>query len=444
MVKSNFIVTGAQYAARPNQNFLRSLESLATDRNAQILILPLQGKTIHEQYEVGLHDVLEAYPVVGGKYKLNNKIRIGDFEVRPNQRNPLTGLSGFAQTDVSMIIPSPKQHLEIIPNSNMKLPKALMSTGVVTMPNYREHFRINKIAKDEHTYGAIFVEIVDGTNFHYRPLQAGQNGKFHDLGRKYDGEKDPEPGRLEALVLGDLHVGDTDIQAYEASMDQIATYAPSRVVLHDFFNGHSVNHHIEKDAITRAQYASRGRESLEAELVLGAKTLDEIVDASNGAQILIVASNHHDFLRRYLTEGKFMNDPENTRIGAKLLADAIDGVDPVQAGLAMFTTIPDNVHFLTRNDDYKVRGWNLSNHGDMGGNGAKGSPRQFAKMYGKSIVGHRHTPFIWRDIYGVGTNTELRLDYTRGPSGWMHTNAFLYPDSKVQLVNTIAGDYGTK
>lgn len=444
MVKSNFIITGAQYAARPNHHFLQSLETLAQERDADILILPLRGKTLDEEHEIGMDGRLLKYENVSGKRKINNKIRIGDYEVRPNQRNPLTGLSGFAQTDVSMIIPSPKQHLQIIPNSNMKLPKALMSTGVLTHPNYREHFRINKIAKDEHTYGAIFVEVVDNTNFHYRPLQANKNGKFHDLGKRYDGEKDPEESSLEALVLGDLHVGDTDQEAYEASINQISSYKPRRVVLHDFFNGHSVNYHIEKDSITRAQYASQGKENLEAELKLGAQTLEELIDVSDGADILIVSSNHHDFLRKYLTEGTFMKDPENTYIGAKLLAQAIDGVDPVKAGLEMFMDLPENVYFLSRNEDFKVRGWNLSNHGDMGGNGARGSPRQFAKMYGKSIVGHRHTPFIWRDIYGVGTNTKLRLDYTKGPSGWMHTNAFLYPDSKVQLVNTIEGDYGTK
>jgi hypothetical protein len=41
----------------------------------------------------------------------------------------------------------------------------------------------------------------------------------------------------------------------------------------------------------------------------------------------------------------------------------------------------------------------------------------------------------------VGTSTELGAEYTRGPSGWMNTDAIVYATGKRTLINYIEGEY---
>ena len=105
----------------------------------------------------------------------------------------------------------------------------------------------------------------------------------------------------------------------------------------------------------------------------------------------------------------------------------------------MFYSTPKNVIFLKRDQDYKVRHWQLGAHGDKGGNGAKGSVKSREKAYGQSITGHTHTPEMLRRTIIVGTSTYLQLRYNEGPSSWMNTHALLYDTGKVQLVNIING-----
>ena len=95
-------------------------------------------------------------------------------------------------------------------------------------------------------------------------------------------------------------------------------------------------------------------------------------------------------------------------------------------------------------DDYKVRGVQLGSHGDKGMSGGRSSIRSREYAHGKSITGHSHTPEILRNTYIVGTSTFLRLPYTKGSaSSWMNTNAILYDNGSVQLLNIIDGRWTT-
>jgi hypothetical protein len=136
-----------------------------------------------------------------------------------------------------------------------------------------------------------------------------------------------------------------------------------------------------------------------------------------------------------------MQDTQNAYLAAKLFVAKVDGDDPLVAGLALSGQLPENVRFLKRDEDYKVRGWQLGSHGDRGPNGGKGSIRSKETAEGKSITGHTHTPEILRDTVVVGTSTYLRLPYTVGPSSWMNTNALLYDTGTAQLVNIIDGSW---
>ena len=124
------------------------------------------------------------------------------------------------------------------------------------------------------------------------------------------------------------------------------------------------------------------------------------------------------------------------------MAPMVDDQDPVAVGLAMIGRIPKNVRFLDYDDDYKIRGVQLGSHGDKGMSGGRSSMRSREYAHGTSITGHSHTPEILRNTYIVGTSTFLRLPYTKGSaSSWMNTNAILYDNGSVQLLNIIDGQW---
>ena len=432
------IVTGAQYNAKPNKNFLKGLEKYCEVNDSELSVVTLRGKTIDEE---DLHPDLQDYSIVNEDKRLNRKIAIKKFDIRPNQINPLTGLERFVQDDTTAVIASPKIAMKVVPNSKRKIPKILMATGVVTLPNYPEKHRINYIAKRDHSYGAVVVETVNSNKYHFRVLNALNNGVFFDLCEKYDGSKEPTTERPPALVLGDWHSGDTDPQVREETFRMLEQYNPKRVFLHDIFNGHSINHWDRGKVLDL--YKNKDRLFLNEEIELVAHDLEEMTRRSPDTHFYVVKSNHDERLYNYLNEMVFAKEthPFNMEIALELALAAANGKDPLEEGVRKFAKNLKNVTFLEDDEDYKVLGWQLANHGHRGSNGSRGSKWAIEKANGKSITMHSHTPEIFRNMYKGGTSTLMDLNYNKGYSGWMNTHVFLYSNGRPQLVNIIDGQH---
>jgi len=443
-----YVVTAAQCRDEDadsivNEEFYASLERLCKERDGELVIIPMAGRTIHDDV---FDDEVRRYLLRRDK-NLNEKIKASNNSIRPQQIDPVTGLGRFTQSDVTTIFASSKQRLKVVANSNESLPKVLMTTGALTHPNYKDD-RIGKIALKDHVYGAVIVEIEGPRTYHQRQITANKNGEFVDLGTKYT-PNGTEPCGLEALVLGDWHVRDTNPAVREATFEMIRYLKPKEIIVHDWHNGHSTNPHEEEKFITRAMYYAQGRASLEQELLDDSAELFAIRKvAGDETKIVIVRSNHDEFIDRYLQKGRYLKEPHNWRIGHELALACYDPTNPklriknpLQEGLARYGGIPANVIFLERNQDYKVLGWQLGAHGDRGSNGARASVKGFEDSYGKSISGHSHTPEILRNTYRVGTSTHLSLSYNDGASSWMNTHGLLWGNGKVQLVNIIDGKW---
>lgn len=432
MVKK-YIVTTAQYNAPVNKQLLASIDKYCSVNDAELLILPTTGKNITE--DPVLAPELQTRNIINKNYNLNKNLQIRDFSVRAQQINPLTGLERFAQGDRSYITPGTKQVLKYIPNSNDGIPKAIMTTGSLTHPNYNTRHRVGRIAEQDHNYGFVVVENDKRNYFHFRHVRSMKNGKFIDNGVLYNGNFKPKKVRTLALVPGDLHSYDLNKDHLAATMEQINYFNPENLFLHDTFDGTSISHHYkgkEKDAYDA--YLLQGM-NLEKELKDTAKVIKMFSDS--GANTYIVASNHDEHLARYLNEGRFINDKGNQLIGAKLYTAMLEDNNPLEYGLNLVSDVDGNVFFLERDKDFKIQGVQLSSHGDLGSNGGRGSPRSIEHAHGKSITGHTHSAFIMRDTYKVGTSTNMRVGYNRGYSSWTNTNAVLYEDGSIQLLNTI-------
>lgn len=440
---------------------LQAMENYASRHGAEIIVLPTFGKEGKEDW-TQIHQSLHKYHIPYSDMPLNKNIVVRQFNVRPQAIDPSTGLERFVQQDQSAIFASPKQRLRFIPHSNHKMPKALMTTGAVTRPRYAtgddvamERRRLGGIALRDHVYGFVIVTILNNTKYLFRHVRVTHQGHFSDMGVTYFPDGSVERSEVEAFVAGDWHMGAQDKKAVAATNKQIEFFQPKCLVLHDFFDGVSVNPHSPKEWLSThiPHVLDVGLSSVETECLMCLKELQRLDKMMGGKPIYLVDSNHHDFLKRWLDAGKFMEDTQNARIGIEMARARINGQDVWRAGMEYAVDqlrkkkrkiggIPSSVKFLDPDDGFKVYGWELGNHGHKGACGSRSTIAQVEKSFGKSISGHSHTAQMLRNTFVVGTQKPLKVHYMKGsPSNWTHTNAVIYKYGQPQLISSIEGKW---
>jgi len=469
--KGTYVFTGAQaiqseehakkygkdsLKGSPNLNLMDGLERLCEEKDAELTVLSMAGMGNSETKLNSYFDNKKVlYSIKEKNLKLNENIKVSGMVEPPQNMDIPNTRDRFIQRDQSVIMAHTKQRLRCVPTSNHSFPKLIMTTGACTHPNYdinRENSTGNRksdIAWMDHQYGAVIVEIINDDMYNVRHIPSQKDGKFVDMGIRYDGNKKPKRVDTEALVLGDLHVGETDEKTMTANYEMIDFFKPKRLFLHDLVNSKSVNPHEEEDCVSKAIRERDGELNLERELKECRKYLIELGKSMGRGEIFVVPSNHDNFIYRYLAKGNFPKDSENSKIASKLFLIAIGCSDPAEAanaaveeGIKMMGPIPNNISFLRFEDDYKVWGWQLANHGHLGYSGGRGSTKALELCYGKSITGHTHSPERLRDVVVVGTSSRLDLAYTKGQgSKWMAANAVLYDGGLVQLLPIINGKW---
>lgn len=428
---NRYVITSAEYGAKVNHKQLDAYERYAEEWDARILVIPIEGQYKDEP----MHERISQYEVVDSM-KLNNNLEISNFGVKAQTINPLTGLRRFGK---STIIGSPKQHLELVANSPQNSPHAIMSTGVCTLPNYKDN-RIGSIGDRDHKQGAILVEIEDDELFHYRQSVNTSDGSFVDLGIKYVPDGRPYRVDVDTVVLGDLHDAQKDLALYEATKTFLTDVKPKIQVWHDVMDSYSISHHDLSRNVRLGKKAALGQLDLQTELYNLGRTVEELSQYSD--KCYVVKSNHDEHLTRWLDEGRFMNEPHNLGIGLQLAYALFQGKDPVEEGIKLaYGKVPKNVKFLQRDDELKRQGVELGFHGDIGPRGARGSPISHEYSLRNAVLAHMHVPYIRKDIMGVGAMM-LNPDYAKGSANnTMCTHAIINHNKTKQLVNIVDGRY---
>ena len=445
--------------ARPNKKLLEGLEILRDELDAELKIIPIAGKNTLENI---LHQSLENREDIftGSVLRLNQNLQVRDIVVPPQNVDPTTGKRELVgKYGSSLIFAHSKQRFFPVPVFNSDLPRYLFTTGAVTHPNFNTANHRGDTAERNHVYGALIVEVIDDEFFNIRNVRALKNGRFADMGEVYDGSKTPKKIGADTLVLGDLHWGDHDENAITANYEMIEHFKPKRIILHDTFNGHSINHHEKDNLLRKSREFQRGRLSLEGEFEDLYGELERLAKfAGKNTQIYVVSSNHDAFLPRYINSGSWMDrDIWNSDIGAALYSKGMElGLDEkeiddasflIKQGLKRHGKLPSNVNFLKLKDNLKRHGYQLATHGHKGGHGSRGGGAKSRGITGggKSITGHSHTMEIFGDTYIVGTSSQLDLPYTAGGgSAWIAANAVLYNNGTVQMLPSINGKWKAK
>lgn len=436
----NYLVTTIQCGASVNHTLLRNMLVFAKRHDvAKILVYIMPGR--HKEDTViadalQLEEMIEFIPQDKRGTPLNTNLKLYDTGILASQINPLTGFSSKLHRDFSYILPSPKIRYQSIANTS-KYPRFLATTGALTHGNYKLHTAQGRKAELEHEYGFAFVRIKNSRLFDYQPTIAQKNGNFN-YGREHYRNGMVADQQPEALILGDWHTGDTCPKTRAVTIKMIEELKPKRVVFHDLFNGHSINHHERSNNVSKAKLWGDKKHELEQEVEACRKELNWFAYKFPDVQFLVVESNHDLFMAQYIGHENFLQDGQNSVFACRLFVEVIGKRQPIlKTAMELTGKVAPNVRFFNEDEEYRVGGVALDYHGHRGVNGARGSGASFDRYNLRMITGHEHTPKIYANGMVVGTSTLLKLGYTKGAGSWLPAHGLLYKSGKYTLLTII-------
>lgn len=392
-----------------HQDLFKTIKSFAKQNDYEIIVIPINfvNPTTESGYQKALEDEWFSPEVV--PYLCWKRLTIGgvtiraDVRINPSTQNPVAtvkslvcGNTVFAHTSQSMGCRA---------NSVYVKPHQIWCTGHINVLETVKNVA-NKRAEFTARHGFLLIE--DGL---IRNVHATQDGAFIDLNSHWAGGVCQGKVDDSVAILGDIHIGQHDNDAIDWVMAKINELdCIKKLVLHDVFDGSTINPHsnpenqraIFKDLATELRETNKWLEAFSQEY-----------------QVLLVESNHHNFIDRWFRERK---GKELTEADKRVLARHIQGGHP-----ALF---PGVTHVKY---DHKIFGVYVGRHGDKGQNGAKGSIGADYRAGQRSISGHSHEPGILGGAERVGCLTKIPMDYNRNQlSTSAHSFAVLNRLRKIQ------------
>jgi hypothetical protein len=450
--KKRFFVTCSQNNTPVDKGFWATVQHYLAENGSELLVLPIRYRNPTSAFNKQDEDVWwpdEVLPhLVENIVKIHPELWImANMRIQATAVNPLTGLETMSQ-HASAIYGHTQLQMKTIPTPQNALPKQLWTTGTCSVKNYSKT-KAGVKGSHHHTVAGIVVE-KKGKKFHTRPV-IWDGECFYDLDKKYTANGVEYNQRIDALVTGDEHVTFNDPlvkqATYMADNCIAKVLRPKVVVRHDVFDGYSISHHHRYNPVTQYVKWREGINNVEAELQATIDFIEETTpdDCSN----VIIASNHNEHLYRWLRDSDWKIEPWNAQIyhwfwyhmlnEATFDTDGAKTFDPFAYWAEKSIDPKCPTKFLERDESYTRQGIELSLHGDIGLNGARGSAVGLNKIGIRSIIGHGHSPCIEKGVTQMGTSTYLSLEYNTGPSSWMNTHALIYSNGKRALVNVIDG-----
>lgn len=451
---TRYIVTAAQNGTPVHNAFWRSIRVAAEYLQAEILVVPLRYKNPTSHWTGSQRNAEWWAPEVRDylwnvRHKFNRNLTLlADLKIQPTAETPLTGADAISHA-ASGIIGHTKVQLKCIPTPSAKMAKILTTTGACTVENYTDS-RAGRIGAFHHSLSALIVE-VEGTHFHLRHMHFdSKTGGCIDLDTWFGPSGFKKAPRPLALVMGDTHVDSIDPKVKEATFGEgglIDTLQPRHLIWHDLLDSYSCNPHHKGNPFNVIAKRSKNADDVRAEVN---RALDFIFqNTPEFATSVIVGSNHNEFLRRWIINGDWKNDPVNAEFYLETALAMVRGTKLTEKG----TEYPDpflfwaeqadlpNTILLADDESFELGGVELGMHGNLGPNGARGSRANLKRIGIRSIIGHSHTPGIDEGCYQAGTSTRLRLEYNKGPSSWLNAHVLLHADGKRQLLIIVDGKY---
>lgn len=455
-----------------------------------------KGKSEDSSFEaIDINDIENVF-VLANTVHLSKYFTLSSIPIYPKNFNPLSSLQRLAIKNKTTIVGSPQLQLDTIATDNHNnFPTIVASTGSVndaTYP-YKTHNsgRLSELAKTVHKNAGFVVEIPSKNSglqkedpaglFIFHPIyehkmQDGEQirkGILDRFGNVYTPlGKLSEKRELEYIVLGDLHLGSTDPKVFEI-LDQVMRDHPNskklKVILHDFLDGFSINHHEEGRVVTDSEKLKKDM-SLKSEYEKNVKSLNSLLARYPNLNIVIVVSNHPNWLEQKLQKPEAYTDNMNS----EFMTEIRHGLDVLKASEAnsditaieylfkhresfvrstmgmVQAHLEKNEHFISSPERLRVLrpgeryyAGNSSHPIMLHAHGhnfkGKGIGPSVAHNLEEAVIGHTHSPKIKGDMVNVGTWTKLKLSYTKenAASDWAQGFALIYKNTNQAILHIV-------
>ncbi len=274
-------------------------------------------------------------------------------------------------------------------------------------------------------------------------------GTFIDLTDEYQTDGVNSAPRPLALVFGDTHRQFIDPKVEQATFGasgMVDTLDPEHLVFHDLHDGYARNPHHRLDPFSEIAKRQSDMHLVRKEVEADVEWLCNVCYGRTG---VVVPSNHDNFFARWIMDTDWRRDPDNASFyleTAKVMVDSVQmsehgasRIDPFTYWVNQLKHEESDIRTIRRDESFMLGGVELSLHGDMGPNGARGTRNNLRRIGVKSIIGHSHSPGIEEGCYQTGTSTHLRLEYNHGPSSWLNAHVILYANGKRAVLPIIDG-----
>lgn len=444
------VITSAMANTDTHKETLGVLLNYCDANDAQFLVIPVKYRNpdnmnSYNDEPLTYDKQLEPY-LLRKNYKVNKNLTIfAERSINATRKRPLTGKETRAK-ESSGIFAHSQLCMTVTATAKDKIPKILHTTGSVSLPTY-SNSDMGDDATMAHTLGAVVVE-VQGNKFFLRQLMV-KDGVVYDLNKKYT-QNTVEDARPELIVYGDTHHKLISAKEYATIWGKRGLYntlKPKVQVFHDLLDFYADNHHHQNEPLLQFKKTLDGDECIETELKNAVKFLDKVGGG------VIVQSNHNDHLTQWVNKVlksglantvSYRNMPimaELTHMATTHIAEHGNIPSVLNIYLEKYCKAP--LVFPSRNQEYRPVFCDLSQHGDKGANGAKGSMYAFLKSGVPTTIGHGHTPFIingFNGVWGVGVTT-MNMGYATGLSGWLYAHVTEYENGQRQMIITIDGKF---
>lgn len=447
--KKRFLITWAQNATPVHKGFWENIKAYADYIDAEILVIPgryhnmtnviFDSQKKHDDNEWWNASVVPYLTL--NRHNLNDNLCIlSDIPVQPTATNPLTSLESLTVGE-SGVVGHPRIHLKTLPVLDSTKPRFIMSTGSCTLKNF-SHSKAGKIGEFHSTLGAVVVELKKNNEFFLRQITADdKTGNFIDLFHEVNKGVVSFVTESLALVKGDIHYGNHCPEVLKKSFEElIPRIKPHQIILHDVFDGYSINGHEVNNFVKQYQNEVNGTNSLDKEI----ENLLDWIETIKHHNLVVVFSNHDDFLTRFIINGDHRKNVKNALAYMKYGKILLEGKAPNGLIPYIINERFKNIKCLGRNESYKVKDWELGIHGMDGLNGARGGIQGYRRLNSKTVTAHSHSPSRFDGALQTGCNTLLRMSYNNGISTWAHSDVIIAKNNKAQhIFYDSKGDFTT-
>lgn len=441
------LVTTAQNKTSVNKDFLTNLVAYKDyitnelGKETEIVIIPSKYRNPTNNIEDEKAKVAEWWEDEVNDYLFYGKVLFGDTliscdsHISPTSKNPLDGYEILAENN-HVVLGHSKNHFKTLPRFRGDPLRVMSSTGSITSKNYSKS-KSGEHGSLLHSYGFVVVELKNKEVCHIpRNVKVKSDGSFIDINNTVSKDGVFKIDNSLGFVWGDIHAEQINRDFLNVTKELVAKLNPEKSILHDIFDGATVNPHEIKDMFLQRLKITQGKHLLESEV----KDCLDLVEEIKGCcgEVWISESNHDNFLTRHIDNENWKKDLHNSPAYLKyaLISQTVDLREYGNIlGYLIWERFEDSVKYMKMGDSMYVADYQVASHGDFSSNGARGATRGFSRLNLKLIHAHSHSPMLHNNVTCVGTTCNLNQWYNRkGLSSWAYAHSVIHDNGKNQLL----------